>query len=361
MPTFRLDQPFHIRASAPTRIDLAGGTIDLWPIHQLLDQKATVNCAVSLPAQVDITPSADSLFTLHSVDQKIEVRGTFEECIATSKLPLLGLFLRVWWSKELPPLHIRTEAKSPAGAGLGGSSCLAVTLGGGLMHTKAFITKNPEKPDEQHLVQTASDIEAKLIHAPTGIQDYWGAVRGGLNIIEFPAGGVTVETHDRADKSPAGAVSRRLEEELILCFSGKSRQSAINNWEIFKRVFDGDRELLKKLSAIGFEARQCADAVRRGDYDAMVDASAREWKLRCELWPNIHTEETKRQADAAMASGAKVARVCGAGGGGVMAVLAPVESLDHVRRALEGAGGTILAAGVAHRGLHAELIASAQN
>lgn len=356
MPIFQFDQPFHIRASAPTRIDLAGGTIDLWPIHQLLDEKATVNCAVTLPAQVDITPSADGLFTLHSVDQKIEMRGTFEECVATTKLPLLGLFLQVWWSNKLPPLHIRTEAKSPAGAGLGGSSCLAVTLGGALMNAKAILTKNKEKLDEQRLVQTASDIEAKLIHAPTGIQDYWGAVRGGLNIIEFPAGGVTVQTHNRADKSPAGAVSRRLENELILCFSGKSRQSAINNWEIFKRVFDGDRELIKKLSAIGSVARQCADAVRQGDYDGMVAASAKEWKLRCELWPNIHTDETKRQADAAIAAGAKVARVCGAGGGGVLAVLAPSGSLDRVGKALEGAGGTVLAAGVAHRGLHTELI-----
>ena len=88
----------------------------------------------------------------------------------------------------------------------------------------------------------------------------------------------------------------------------------------------------------------------------MGAASAREWKLRCELWPNIHTSETKRQADAAIAAGAKVARVCGAGGGGVMAVLAPAGSMDRVRKALEGAGGTVLAAGVAHRGLHTELI-----
>lgn len=356
MQHVRFDDRFHIRASAPTRIDLAGGTIDLWPIHQLLEEKATVNCAVTLPAQVDITPSADGLFTLHSVDQKLEVKGTYDACTASEKLPLLGLFLKAWWSRDLPPLHIRTEAKSPAGAGLGGSSCLAVALGGALLRTKAYLNHQEEKLDEYRLVQTASDIEAKLIHAPTGIQDYWGALRGGLNIIEFPAGCVTVETHNPSDQSPAAAASQKLENELILCFSGKSRQSAINNWEIFKRVFDGDRELLKKLAAIGSVARQCADAVRLGDYNAMVRASALEWTLRCQLWPNIHTVETKLQADAAIAAGAKLARVCGAGGGGVMAVLAQKELHDKVCAALKATGGTVLAAGVAHRGLSVGLI-----
>ena len=360
----KADRNFHIRASAPTRIDLAGGTIDLWPIHQLLDEKATVNCAVTLPAQVDVQPSQDGRFTLHSVDQCIKVIGTFDECTVTEKLPLLGLFLKAWWSRELPALQIRTEAKSPAGAGLGGSSCLAVALGGALLRAQALVSGRAVEDnalgdadlDEYRLVQTASDLEAKLIHAPTGIQDYWGAVRGGLNIIEFPAGGVTIETHDPADSSLAAQVTRKLEEELILCFSGKSRQSAINNWEIFKRVFDGDKTLLKKLSEIGALARQCADAVRAGDYQAMVHASVNEWAIRCQLWPNIHTPETRDQGDAALAAGARLARVCGAGGGGVMAVLAPPQIHTEVRAALESAGGTILAAGVAHRGLYIELI-----
>jgi len=348
------EQNFHVRCTAPTRIDLAGGTIDLWPIHQLLEEKATVNCAVTLPAQVDIEPSSNGKFYLQSIDQKIEVSGTFEECIRTRELPLLGLFLKAWWSADLPALRIRTEARSPAGAGLGGSSCLAVTLGGALLRAKDLLGRKRTTLDEFHLVQTASDIEAKLIHAPTGIQDYWGALRGGLNIIEFPAGRVTIETHDPGGNSGPAQVGRCLEDELILCYSGKSRQSAINNWEIFKRVFDGDQELLKKLAAIGALARKCADAVRSGNYDGMLESSIAEWQLRCQLWPNIHTVETRKQADAALTAGARLARVCGAGGGGVMAVIAPQEVRERVQTALASQGGFILRAGVAREGLVAD-------
>jgi D-glycero-alpha-D-manno-heptose-7-phosphate kinase len=342
---------FHVTATAPVRIDLAGGTIDLWPIHQVLDEKATVNCAVQLPARVEVKASGSDKYLLKSLDQGIEVSGSFIDCVQTEALPLVGLFLGAWWRKDLPPLEITLEAKSPAGAGLGGSSCLAVTLGGALLRTKAMITGKNIQIDEYRLVQTASDIEARLIHAPTGIQDYWGAVRGGLNIIEFPAGRVTIETHDPSGVNPAAHVTRRLEEELLLCFSGKSRRSAINNWEIFKRVFDGDKTLLGRLAEIGRVSKECASAVRQGDYDRMLEHSAREWGLRCDLWPDIHSDETRRQADAAINAGAKLARVCGAGGGGVMAIVCPRERQSAVREALQLAGGHILPAGVARRGL----------
>lgn len=345
---------FQVTATAPTRIDLAGGTIDLWPIHQLLDEKATVNCAVELQAKVVVHPSDNGHYSITSRDQGLEVSGNFSDCAASQALPLPGMFLKAWWSADLPAIEIVTEAKSPAGAGLGGSSCLAVTLGGALLRAKGLVTGKAITLDEYRLVQTASDIEARLIHAPTGIQDYWGAVRGGLNVIEFPAGRIEIETHDPAGQGPAAQASKALQEELILCFSGKSRRSAINNWEIFKRVFDGDKALLKRLSDIGRAAARCAAAARSGDYGRMIDASFEEWGLRCELWPDIHSPETRRQADAALAAGAKLARVCGAGGGGVMAIVCRKDRQAAVRSALETAGGTILSAGVAHRGLEVQ-------
>ena len=48
-----------ITATAPTRIDLAGGTIDLWPIHHLLDHKATVNVGITCTATVQITETGN--------------------------------------------------------------------------------------------------------------------------------------------------------------------------------------------------------------------------------------------------------------------------------------------------------------
>ena len=40
-------------SSAPTRIDLAGGTIDIWPLYLFHDGAQTVNAAISLRAHAD--------------------------------------------------------------------------------------------------------------------------------------------------------------------------------------------------------------------------------------------------------------------------------------------------------------------
>jgi len=336
-----------LTAKAPTRIDLAGGTIDLWPIHQILDQKATVNFGITLDAQVDLTEAAGGQFHLESQDLGVKFSGDLAAARTNTKIPLIGLLLGAIWRKDLPALTIVTSAKSPAGAGLGGSSCLAVTLCGALLEARRRIDREApidRKALETKIVQTCSDVEARLIHAPTGIQDYWGAVRGNINRITFPPGELHVATSKPADLPG-------LAEELIVCYSGRSRASAINNWEIFKRVFDGDKSLIATLNEIGTAAERCADAVADGNLSRALLISSLEWQLRTRLWPNIETVETKRLDSAAKKAGATFTRVCGAGGGGVMAVFAEREANAKVKQALVDAGGVILPATVAEHGL----------
>ena len=332
-----------VRAEAPTRIDLAGGTLDLWPIHHLLDYKATVNVGVTLAAEVTLTASSDGRYHFTSRDQGTAVSGSFAEACATGELPLLGLLLKALWKAELPPLTIETAAKSPAGAGLGGSSCLGITVAGALWKARQLVDRAPSLSEDLH-VRLVQDVEARLIHAPTGVQDYWGAVRGQINILSFPPGGTVVETH-----RPARVAG--LADELILCYSGRSRASAINNWEIFKRLFDGDRDLLAIFNDIGRVAEACGQAVRDGDLERTLVLSREEWQLRTSLWPAIETAETKRLDQAAKAAGARFSRVCGAGGGGVMAVFAAKDRRAAVIQALTAAGGQVLDATVAEHGL----------
>jgi D-glycero-alpha-D-manno-heptose-7-phosphate kinase len=332
-----------ITAKAPTRIDLAGGTIDLWPIHQLLDQKATVNVGITLDAQVDLVQSNNRTFQVESNDLGIKTSGDWHQICQNQPLPLVGLLLKAMWREDLPALKITTSAKSPAGAGLGGSSCLAVTLCGALDAARRTLEGGP-RPSDHELVQICSDVEARLIHAPTGIQDYWGALRGQINLLHFPPGGVKVTTIS-PDRIKA------LDNELIVCYSGKSRASAINNWEIFKRVFDGDKGLIAILNEIGEAAERCSDALKEGNLSRALLVSSLEWQLRVKLWPNIETPETKKLDIAAKKAGASFTRVCGAGGGGVMAVFAPQEAREKVKKALTENGGAILNARVADDGL----------
>jgi D-glycero-alpha-D-manno-heptose-7-phosphate kinase len=339
---------FKFIASAPTRVDIAGGTIDLWPIHNLLTEKATVNVAVALPATVTVT-SSTSHFSITSQDQALEVSGSFQDVLTNPKLQLLSLILGHVWDQELPPIHITTSAKSPAGAGLGGSSCLSVTAIKALLAAKAHLTKIPDRTSEEDIVRTAQDIESLVIHAPTGVQDYWGAVRGGLNILSYPFGSTQIQTM-------RGQPWESNHLKIICCYSGKSRASAINNWEIFKRLFDRDTQLLARIKEIGVESKICADAIKNNQWTDALAASKREWKLRCQLWPNIETPETKAIDVAAQKAGAMFTRVCGAGGGGVMAAFCTHEEFHAVTEAMTKAGGQILDAALGVPGLQVKQI-----
>ena len=155
-------------------------------------------------------------------------------------------------------------------------------------------------------------IEAKIINAPTGCQDYWGGVRGRVNILDFLNSGVEIETF-HTDK-----IKNELDKHMIVAFSGKSRDSAMNNWQIFKNVFDGDKETVSILSEIGLLGYKVGQALKDGDVMAALEMSRQEWEVRKQLWAGIETKETKAIDQAAVSAGALFSRVCGAGGGGVM-------------------------------------------
>ena len=103
---------FKITAVAPTRVDLAGGTIDLWPIHNLLERKATVNVAVSLEATVEVSPSSDGQFHFESVDQNLSDAGSYAEIVHSKKLSLFSLLLSAFWNKNLQRRTFITNTKN---------------------------------------------------------------------------------------------------------------------------------------------------------------------------------------------------------------------------------------------------------
>ncbi|HVF45573.1 MAG TPA: hypothetical protein VM936_21280, partial [Pyrinomonadaceae bacterium] len=82
-----------IEAIAPTRVDLAGGTIDIWPLYLFHPGASTVNFAVTLHARCRITPRADDQIILESRDRQVafETRlADIEELAREERLELIS-------------------------------------------------------------------------------------------------------------------------------------------------------------------------------------------------------------------------------------------------------------------------------
>src|SRR5438132_12733237 len=84
-----------IVSSAPTRIDLAGGTIDIWPLYLSHDGASTVNAAISLRAHAEIEARTDGRVVLDSIDTNKRVEAArWQDLDPRGDLPLLALLAR---------------------------------------------------------------------------------------------------------------------------------------------------------------------------------------------------------------------------------------------------------------------------
>ena len=154
---------------------------------------------------------------------------------------LLRYFAKEHSNPQSLSITLKTEAKSPAGAGLGGSSALSISIIGAL-----YKWVNPKTPldlskDGEFLISLTRDVESQVLYGPAGLQDYYGAAFGGLQVLDWKI--AKNERHALPE-----ATLRELEARTLLFYSGKSRNSGINNWQLFKGLIDKKSRGGRKVS-----------------------------------------------------------------------------------------------------------------
>jgi D-glycero-alpha-D-manno-heptose-7-phosphate kinase len=315
-----------IATSAPTRIDLAGGTIDIWPLYLFHPGAQTINAAISLRAQARIEPRDDARIVIRSEDTAATVEAAhWRELRDEPRLRLLSLLAHFF---EARAITLTTSSQSPAGAGIAGSSALNVAV------CAAFADWQRTHYDPEALLQVALNVEAQAIKVPTGLQDYRPALYGGMAALELDVDGIR--------RVPLNVDLNELQQRIVLCYTGEPRNSGTNNWEITKRHIDGDRFIFDCFERIRDTAAAMRDALTAGDWQAVGQAIAEEWDNRKRLAPGVTTPAIENLIAGAMRAGATAAKVCGAGGGGCLFCYGPPRQRDDIARALAAGGARLL-------------------
>lgn len=325
-----------ISASAPARVDLAGGTLDLWPLHVLHPGTVTVNVAIGLFATCRVGRGAGG-FRVFARDGSFEASSPeARELLDEPRAALVGSILDALEIRE--PLEIELSTDVPFGSGIGGSSALTVALLGALER------RTPRDLSGVDRVDFVRDVETRVLGKPAGVQDYYPALAGGLHTIVFRPGA----TRARREDVDAAAWNGR----LTLFDTGASHSSGMNNWEILRSRLEGDPRVAAEIESVRKSAVAMADAAARHDFPAMGAALAREWDARRRLAPVVSTPLIERAIAAAREAGAWGGKACGAGGGGFVALLSPEDRTPAVRAALGALGeGRVVNAPVVSRGL----------
>ena len=328
-----------IESFAPTRVDLAGGTIDIWPLYLFHPGAMTVNFALSLKASVRIETRDDQRIILESRDRNVGFETTVERMDELARDERLALVSKmVHFFRPAQGFHLIANSEAPAGAGISGSSALAIALIGALNRLVG------DRYERRKFITLAANIETTVIKVPAGFQDYYPAFYGSASCIHFRADGIEREQIDvDADE---------IEKRFVICYTGEPRNSGINNWDSFKRHIDGDADLFEIFERIRDAATNMRAALLANDWTEVATVMRQAYPNRKRLAPGITTPQMDRLVEKALANGAEAAKVCGAGGGGCIAFLCGEGRKPDVEKALaEEDGAEILKWKVAREGL----------
>jgi D-glycero-alpha-D-manno-heptose-7-phosphate kinase len=316
---------------APVRIDLSGGTIDLWPIHLTLPEPGvTVNVALDVPVTVRVRRREDGVVRVASIDAHAEETYTSAAELRSrvgrhrGPLPLHARAVAAAWDET--GVDVVSEATSPQGAGLGGSSALLATL------VSVLAAARGAPLDADSALNLSQDLETAVVAAPTGYQDYYPPLLGGCLALEGAPGGVRVE------RLPVdlAALARRLR----LVYTGAPHRSGFTNWSMMRAYFDGEPATVSALHEIAEISRDVRKSLRHGELDEALRAVVTEGAVRRRIAPGVTTEMIDSLDAAVRAAGALGTKILGAGGGGcVLVVLRDDREPAGLSNALSTGGG----------------------
>jgi D-glycero-alpha-D-manno-heptose-7-phosphate kinase len=317
---------------------MAGGTVDIWPLYLFHEGAVTVNFGISRYASCTLRTRDDSQIRFASRDLKLaESFGSIADLRAAKryKLPLLAHLVR-YFAPDCG-IEIETDSEAPAGAGIAGSSTLIIAVASALNRLTG------RKLHIEKLREVSQNIEAQIIRVPTGAQDYYPAMYGGVLAVELSEEGV----HAKRLPVPPEELNRR----FVLAYTGTPRNSGINNWEVMKAHIDGSRKVHRNFDQITAIARGMRAAVEKQQWSEAGRLLREEWSHRKKNAPAITTPLIDKLVSTTRRSGALGAKVCGAGGGGCVFFLTEPDARERVASAIQAAGAEVLPCEVAPEGV----------
>jgi D-glycero-alpha-D-manno-heptose-7-phosphate kinase len=332
-----------VSAIVPTRIDLAGGTLDVYPLYLFEDGGLTVNAAVNIYGHVTVEERPDARIHIRSEDTGAEeMFASLAEMPMGGDLDLVKRALRFY--RPHCGLNVTIRSEAPRGSGLGASSALLMALSSALNEIENLgLSKD-------RIIDLGANIEAQVIGIPTGKQDYFPPLFGGVCSLWFDVDGHRLERLDEGNDLLA-----LLNERLILTFTNINRFSGVTNWAILRRYIEKEGDTVAHLRRIKGVARALRQSLVTSDLDEFARLLAVEWENRKALAEGVTTPEIDRLIAAAEAKGARASKLCGAGGGGCMITYAEPENVPAVREALVNAGATLMPFRIVPEGIRLEI------
>jgi len=324
------------RASAPVRLDFAGGWTDVAPFATE-ERGVVVNAAIELRAFAELSLGRDR-YLLQSMDLDQTLELSHEELGSYGQLELLKAAVR---RSGLGPCGLRTWCEAPPGSGLGSSGALDVAMVAALDRARG-VTRTPTQ-----LAEEAYQLEAVEAGFPGGKQDQYAAALGGFHRLHFEQG------RARAEPLPLDpAFAAALAGQIVVCYTGISRISSRTIERVMAAYTRADPRVVSALRALADVADRMADALMASDLARVGELLTENWSHQLRLDPGMRTEPMARLETAMGRAGVLGRKAAGAGAGGSMFFL--VRDPAAATAAAQEAGARVLRSAWAACGVRLE-------
>jgi D-glycero-alpha-D-manno-heptose-7-phosphate kinase len=303
-----------IITQTPLRIGLLGGGTDLPGYYQEHGGRV-LNCALDKYVYVIVKQRFDDdIYVNYSRKEIVSRVEDLEHELVREAMQMTGVANGV---------EITTLADIPStGSGLGSSSAVTV----GLLH--ALFAYQGRQVSAEELAEAACTIEIERCGKPIGKQDQYIAALGGIRDIRFgPGDGVVAE-----ELGLCAADRRALQQQIMLFYTGitRSANTILAEQNANMEATRPQLDLLRDLAGFAVER------LRSGDVDAIGPAVRESWEAKRKLASGVSNGQIDGAVSRALDAGASGAKLTGAGGGGFLLVICPIEQQRAVRRSLEG-------------------------
>jgi D-glycero-alpha-D-manno-heptose-7-phosphate kinase len=301
-----------IITQTPLRIGLLGGGTDL-PDYYREHGGRVLNCAIDKYIYVIVKQRFDDeIYVNYSKKEIVSRVEDLEHDLVREAM---------WMTGVTNGVEITTLADIPsAGSGLGSSSAVTV----GLLH--ALFAYRGRQVTAEELADRACTIEIDRCGKPIGKQDQYIAAYGGIRDIRFGPGDQVAA--EELDLPAAGR--RDLQRHLMLFYTGvtRSANSILAEQTANIRATRDQLDVLRDLAGLAVDRLRC------GDVDAVGEAMRKGWEAKRQLAEGISNAQVDMAVERALGAGATGAKLTGAGGGGFLLVICPMERQRAVRDAL---------------------------
>lgn len=312
-------------ARAPVRISLAGGGTDL-PAYYEKCGGCVVSTTIDKYFYTFLTVNEDEDIQITSSDYRTFYRHDGSgPPLWEGDLSLPRAILHHFSISKGVSMFLASEV--PPGTGLGSSSTVAVSV------IKSVAVACGLHLSRREIAELACYIEIEKLGMPIGKQDQYAAAFGGLNYFTFTRDGVGVEPIQIA-----AHMRRRLEQHLMLFYTGAARNSASILGEQQQASAREEPSVVTALDAVKNMAHEAKDCLERGEVDGIGELLHRNWVQKKRFASGVTNAAIDECYELARATGAIGGKITGAGGGGFLMLYCRPDYQSAVTDALEGKG-----------------------